>query len=139
MIDYDTTIVLDSNHSSAYYNRGRLKGYLHDYKGAIEDCDKAIAIQPKNIYVGKFKANIADVYFNRGLYKSAPKNFSGAIDDFDKAIELIPVFTEIHEIYLNRGNCKLKVGDKNAACEDWNKALELGGKRVKTSIEKYCK
>ena len=43
---YNKAIAIDENFAKAYYNRGYAKSSIGDQKGAIEDYDKAIALNP---------------------------------------------------------------------------------------------
>jgi len=61
-----------------YINRGIAKNDLKDYRGAIQDYNKAIEINPK----------IAQVYYFRGLAKIYLGDENGGCLDFSKAGEL---------------------------------------------------
>ena len=43
---YSKQIEQDPSNPSSYYNRGTLKGLNKDYKGAIEDFDRALDLKP---------------------------------------------------------------------------------------------
>lgn len=45
--DYSEVIKLDSTYPDAYINRGMMRHYLRDFKGAIQDYDVAIRQNPK--------------------------------------------------------------------------------------------
>lgn len=83
-----------------------------DFSGAIEDCDKAIALDPSK----------ADGYRLRGLIKRLMADFAGAIEDFDKAIGINAADSDL---YFHRGEFKFSAGNEAAALEDLNRALEL--------------
>ena len=97
-----------------------------DKKGALEDYNKAIEINPK----------LAKAFYNRGSVKYNLGDKQGAIQDFNKAIEINPKFAEA---FNNRGNAKYDIGDKEGACLDWSKAGELGYENAYEMIKKYCK
>ena len=63
-----------------YSNRANEKNGIHDYKGALADCDQAIMINPK--------FDLA--YLNRGNAKNNLGDYKGAIIDLNLAIELNP-------------------------------------------------
>jgi len=67
-----------------YLNKGIAKGELGDYRGALQDFDKAIELDP----------NLADAYFNRWSAKTIlvvlGDDKEGAIQDLSKAIQLNP-------------------------------------------------
>ena len=54
--EYDKTIRLDSQHASAYNNRGGVYNELGQHERAIKDLDKAISLDPQ----------LASAYKNRG-------------------------------------------------------------------------
>jgi tetratricopeptide (TPR) repeat protein len=134
---------------------------MKDYKGAIEDCVKALEIDPKNelAYV-----RMGDAYFsqdpadyieamkaynyainlnqknktalhNRGVAKKELKDYHGAIDDFNKAIILD---AEYGSAYMNRGIGKSLLGDTPGACIDWYLAGEMGQPEANDYIESRC-
>ena len=95
-----------------YVAKGRAKFEKGDYKGAILDFNKAIALDPNN----------AISYAGRGFPKGILKDYPGAILDFNKAIKLDPN----NDIYYTfRGNAKAALDDPKGALEDYNKAISL--------------
>ena len=69
---------LIAQNSTDYYNRGVSKVNLRDYKGAIQDYNKAIELNPKN----------ADAYYNRANAKSKLQDYKGSIEDHLKKIRM---------------------------------------------------
>ena len=67
-------------------------------KGAIEDLNKALELDPKN----------AKAYSRRGVAKLMLDDLKGAMTDLDKGIELNP---NDAVSYINRGSAKVKLGD----------------------------
>jgi tetratricopeptide (TPR) repeat protein/S1-C subfamily serine protease len=104
-IEIHTQIIERGEKSWAYSNRGNSKFKLGDKKGAIDDFDRAIKINPQ----------YANAYANRGLVKSGLGNKKGAISDYDRAIAIDPRHTNA---YSNRGGVKLELGDKKGAMDD---------------------
>ena len=87
---------------------------MQDYQGAVNDCDKSIAIDPKN----------TNAYANRGRAKNALKDHQGAVADYNKSIELNP---QIGLSYSNRAIAIYDLtGDIESACKDIKKAASLG-------------
>ena len=105
----------------AYNNRGYLKNEKGDFKGAIEDFDKAIAINSTNV----------EAYNNRGLAKANMGNNPEAIVDYNKAIAIDPKY---EKAYNNRGLAKANMGDNLKAIEDYNKAISINPNYA----EAYC-
>ena len=65
-------------YAAAYYNRGRAKRSLEDYKGAIADYTKAIELDSDD----------ANAYFYRGDAKEMLGDFNGACEDWKIAVSL---------------------------------------------------
>jgi tetratricopeptide (TPR) repeat protein len=128
------------------YNMACDKVSSKNYRGAIADYSKAIALDPNftNAYNNrgfckrqlkdykgaiadysiaiKFRPNTADAYNNRGSSKDEIKDYRGAIADYSKAIALQPNFADA---YYSRGNSKLQLKDYIGAIADYSKAIEL--------------
>jgi len=102
-----------SQTAEEYLNSGVEKFNLQDYRGAIEDLNKAIEINP--LFV--------DAYGKRGAAKTILKDYRGALSDYTKAIEINP---QDALAYYTRGLLKLKLDQKDSACLDLSKADELG-------------
>ena len=101
------------NEDSAKYfvNQGVDKAKTGDYRGAIEDLNQAIKLNP----------NFA-AYYNRGLVRSYLGNKLAALEDLNQAIKLNPDFPPA---YNNRGVLRSYLGNKLAALEDLNQAIKL--------------
>ena len=69
---------MDSSNGNNYAYRGMAKYYLKDFKGAINDYDKAIKLIP----------DYGEVYDLRGVAKGELLDKSGACEDWNKAFEL---------------------------------------------------
>ena len=96
----------------AYNNRSNLREDLNDGRGAVEDSNAAIALNP----------NYAGYYANRGLAYLDLKNYDNAILDHTRAIELEP---NVPGWYHNRGMIYRKAGNYQLALKDLNRAIEL--------------
>ncbi len=84
----------------------------NDLKGALEDYDEVIKLEPKD----------EENYINRGLVKEKMKDLNGALQDFSKAIEL----NEKNEkAWLSRGNIMSKLKRQTEAIEDYTVAISL--------------
>lgn len=148
-----------------YSWRAMYKEFLHDYRGAMNDYNLLVKLDPNDAksyslranfkyqYLDDYDGAIADInlallispneqkYFHaRAIYKWQSGSFKSAISDFDKAVELaenkIDNFT-LGRMICGRGECKLKMGDINGACEDWSRAGELGYSAYDL-IKKHC-
>ncbi|MCL4245309.1 MAG: tetratricopeptide repeat protein, partial [Candidatus Dadabacteria bacterium] len=67
-----------SSYSLAYFSRGLAKSYIHDYRGAVEDYNYSILLNP----------DIPVVYHKRGIAKSSIGDHGSAVRDFNKAIQI---------------------------------------------------
>ena len=100
--------------------RGNEKVKLGDFKGALIELDKAIALNPKD--------EIA--YTRRGVVNYELGKLPQAIMDFNKVIELSP---NSFFAYHNRAALKVKTGDLQGAIADYDMAIKLNPK----SSEEY--
>jgi len=98
-----------------YLNRGWAKTYLKDYRGAINEFEKGIALHP---------VDASRFYFEVGKAKGWLDDWQGHRAALDKAISLNP---DIADYYHSRGNAEYQLGDFNAAIVDYRKALSLKG------------
>ncbi|OFY84655.1 MAG: hypothetical protein A3F72_01475 [Bacteroidetes bacterium RIFCSPLOWO2_12_FULL_35_15] len=101
------------------------KDELKDYKGAIAEYSKAIALNPK----------YAIAYYNRGISKNNLKDYLGAIADYTKAIEINP---KDAAPYLYRGISKISMNQKANGCLDLRKAADLGSEEASELIKESC-
>ena len=95
-----------------YLNRGNAKSASGQKQAAIDDYDRAIAINP----------NYANAYGNRGNAKSDLGQKQAAIIDYNRAIAINPNFTMA---YNNRGLAKYDLRQYQAAIDDYNLAIKI--------------
>lgn len=159
--DFNKVISIDDKNSMAYAYRSAVYVDLKDFKSAIEDCKKALEINPDNElayirmgdsyfmmeepnYIEAMKAyNYAinlnaknkTALHNRGFAKKELKDYLGAIDDFNKAII---IDAEYGSAYMYRGICKSLLGDTPGACIDWYLAGEMGQEEASEYIATRC-
>ncbi len=100
------------NLTAAYYNRGLAYWRKGAFVRAIEDYDKAIALNP----------NDALAYANRGVAYRKKGEVDRAIADYDMAIALNP---NDAAAYFNRGLAYYEKGDEDQAIADFRKVLEI--------------
>jgi tetratricopeptide (TPR) repeat protein len=99
--------------AATYINRSVVRLRVHDYSGAIADCDLAIARFP----------SLGEAYVNRGAALINLDQPSEALDALNKGIQI--GLDKVHLAYYNRGLAKEKLKDVRGAYDDYKKALEL--------------
>ena len=132
--------------SNILLNRATIRREGGDHKGALDDCDKAVLLNPKNpaaycnrgvIHekMGMFSDAIksydvaislnrkyASAYYNRGSLLGIVGRYGKAIDDFNEAIAISPGLTLF---YLNRAIAFKKIGRIDKAILDYDKIIEI--------------
>ena len=100
------------DHTVAFNNRGLIKGFLGDYRGALADFNTVIEKEP----------DYASAYSDRGMAKQLLGDTLGAIKDFTNGIALN---NKLLAAYYNRGKLKLVMNENAEAIDDLNTALKL--------------
>ncbi|MDX2098816.1 MAG: tetratricopeptide repeat protein [Leptolyngbyaceae cyanobacterium bins.59] len=95
-----------------FYDQGLERIRRGDLKGAIQQFDRALEINPQ----------FAAAYHRRGGVRFDLGDRQGAIIDYTQALQLNP---DGVETYFARGLTRLALGDCSGALEDANQALEL--------------
>jgi len=102
-------------------NLGNQKYESGEFKGAINEYDKAILLNSDDI----------EAYMKRGMSKCQLGDYNGGLDDLNNAIKLYPGYAYA---YLNRGHIKAKMGYLKESEKDYKHAIELDPK-LKRLIE----
>ena len=79
-----------------YSFRGNARSKMQKYNDAIDDFDKALDMQPKDIMD---YSNWVKNYFNRGVAKYYLDDLNGACKDWNKALEL--GFGQAHDFIMD--------------------------------------
>jgi lipoprotein NlpI len=146
---YDHALNVTKQNRIILNSRGVAYNSLGKYRQAIENLDKAIAINPTyadaynnksyaHIKLGNFtqairdadnaianRQKFADAYNNRGVALSHLGEFSQAIKSFDTAIEINP---QNDSAFCNRGVAYGMLNNYRQAIEDFDHAVELNPK-----------
>src|SRR5215467_13884456 len=93
-----------------YNNRGLVYFERGEYQRAIQDYDRALALNSRLFHA----------YNNRGLVYYKLKEYQRAIEDYDRALALNPAFGLA---YVNRGVVYHDIDEYQKAIEDYNHAL----------------
>jgi len=141
-------MIIDRNPACwmAYNNRGNAYNESGNYLQAINDYDRAIAINPslEEAYYNRgvsyrrlgnyrqaiedygraiaIKPNYAEAYVNRCFAYNGLGNYKQAIDDCNRASAITP---DIAEAYYNRGFAYKRLGNYKQAIEDYNRAIAI--------------
>lgn len=95
----------------AYNNRGTLERARGQFETAVQDFDRAIALNPD--YVAAF--------MNRAESRFSTDGYAAAIEDYDRAIELTP---DLAYAFYRRGMALLELGEIDSAIESHDAAIE---------------
>lgn len=137
---------LDTADYWTFFFRGIAKYNLGDIRGARQDFDRSVRINPvftsgyhyrgiSESRYGNYDQALADLqkaidlrpgevglYFSRGVTYFLSQQFESAVKDFDRYIRKEP---KDPSAYLNRGASYLFLGDTLKAVSDYNKAIRL--------------
>jgi tetratricopeptide (TPR) repeat protein len=103
------------NHSQGsvdFLNRGRNRYQRGDYKGAIEDYNQAIILNPDN----------PNAYYSRGLLLHQLGDAMSAVLDFERALELNPRYADA---YFHRAGARYSLGEESGTIQDLQLAAKL--------------
>lgn len=106
------TTATNSRSSVDLLNRGRDRFQHGDYKGAIEDFNQVIVLNPNN----------ASAYYNRGLVLHELGDDLNAVGNFDRALQLNP---RDGFAYLHRAGARYGLGDQPGTIQDLQLAAQL--------------
>lgn len=143
--DANVYISANANEAGGYILRGKAYSALGKTQDALNDMNKAIAIDPSGQNYcergrvfhesGQYDKAIGDydkvlsmnlndgnTFYNRALSNKAREQYKAAIEDFDKSLTLIP--NDFWAI-LERGRSKVFVPDYRGALEDLSKSIDI--------------
>ena len=95
----------------------------NDYRGMLDDLDRAISLEPQN----------ARAYSFRGVAKANLRDRQGALADYSQAIVINPNFADA---YFYRGNIKLKLGDQRGAIADYGRSIDIEPKFIDAYLQR---
>ncbi len=109
----------DTTHKLAYVSRGAAFMRTGNHQTALEDFDRAIAIDP----------DYARAYHLRGLAREVQGDDPGALDDFNRAIDLAP---DYGAAYHSRATLFTKLGQTERATEDIQMVTQLSQRNIES-------
>lgn len=111
--DIEKALAINKNALNAYIMRADIAiNSAKDYKGALDDMNTAIRLQPK----------FAGLYINRAFLRYNLDDYFGAMADYDYALQLEPLN---QTALFNRGLLLTEVSANDRALEDFTRVLEL--------------
>jgi tetratricopeptide (TPR) repeat protein len=96
-----------------YFFRGWIRLVAKDWDRAVEDCSRAIELDPRQ----------ARVYAVRAAAHIGRNDFTAARADYDLAIQYLPRW---EFVWTARAGVRLRLGDARGAVEDATQGMELG-------------
>ena len=145
--DCDLAIQQEPNIAEYYYQRSRPMYDLADYVGVLENCEKAIELNPKHVHALIMKANVTDMYEMhdeaRELYERAisiaPNEYDGykqlSISEFAQGKKKKALSTL--ETYMNRGNFHKDITEQHGKIAADLKQFDVSLKDFSELIERY--
>ena len=123
LISFNLIIAQDMNPDAGkLYNEGNSLLKAGNYKGAIENYDKALAIEKDY-----------RIYYQKGVAQKKARDLKGAMKSFDDCIKMKSDFAGA---YNALGGVYFQEGDFNAAITNFEKVLTLTDKSNVESIVK---
>lgn len=113
----DQVVAIDSQNQRPYVTRAHIHQLHRDFKSAIEDYDKLIAIDPDGCH--------GEMYERRGECYASLKKYSQALLDADQAISLDP---NSAKRYVGRARYRYYSGNLEGSITDANHAIQLDSK-----------
>ena len=165
LINYTKALEIDSSYSWTWYERGRVKEWMHNNEAAIDDFKKAYKLDSMNVEIIYSIANVETelgnygsaitmynkiishgmnsyhspfwiVYFLRGEAKKKQEDYEGALEDYTI---LLSYDRENPEYYRRRGLLFIQLKKSSEACEDFTQANLLQKGIADQYILSFCK
>jgi tetratricopeptide (TPR) repeat protein len=111
-VQQDLSEALIPKTSAMFSNRGYVRSRVGDVKGAVEDFDKAIEMDEKNV----------EAFSGRGYLRLYDGDQSEAMADFNRALAISPHDTSA---LCGRGQANANMGNEKEALADFNLAIKL--------------
>lgn len=165
LINYTKALEIDSSYSWTWYERGRVKKWMHNNEAAMDDFKKAYKLDSMNVEIIYSIANVESelgnypsaialynkiishhlnsyhspfwiVYLLRGEAKKMQQDYEGALEDYTI---LLGYDHENPEYYRRRGLLFIELKKSSEACEDFTQANLLQKGIADEYILNFCK
>ncbi|MBW4554855.1 MAG: tetratricopeptide repeat protein [Trichormus sp. ATA11-4-KO1] len=115
--DYNQIIQLEPNNEWHYFNRGQIRRLMKDKKGAAEDFQEAIKLNPTE----------ASAYNMLGITLQELGKIEEGVEIFTQGIRTVPELNkkERKSLYANRASAYMRLNNWQAALENLHKVIEL--------------
>ncbi|MDY6939206.1 MAG: tetratricopeptide repeat protein [Cyanobacteriota bacterium] len=123
---FDTALNLDSTLILAWANQSFPAYYLQQYQLALQNCDKALELDPEN----EEEMNEV-IYTNRGCILLKLHNPTAALKDFTKALEIDP---KLDEAWIGHGTALYQLERYPEALGSFTQALNLNHPLAQTNL-----
>ncbi|MBU3678906.1 MAG: tetratricopeptide repeat protein [Candidatus Kapabacteria bacterium] len=135
--------------ASAWESRAIIKATLRDGKGANEDFQQALRMEPQNpkiqrnysVFTSTLNADPntlaeSDRLSEQGIQLAQKGQLKEALSLFQRAAELSPNDLRSR---VNIGNCLHAMGDLPGACRSWKQAAAGGNRYAQSMVDRFCK
>lgn len=131
---FNKALKIDSKYVNAYYNRGDANFYLHKYKKALSDYNRAIELEPDMVcFLGRRTENNIEDKLHSYIWKGNTKIYKGRISTTKRMVsvanDLIPIesrpylIVDKNENHLQKGYNFNKNNNPNKAIEEFKKII----------------
>ena len=110
LASFNSAILYNETSTTTYKQRAIAKGFLNDFKGALEDYDIILKREPQN----------AEIFYLRAIAKNYLADYNGALSDLNRAISISDTFSSA---YNYRGIVYINLGDYGSSLIDFYKTL----------------
>jgi len=160
---YERAVVSNPVSAATFYNRGIAREVAGDYPGALEDYEKAQALNPHA------SNHQAEIFVNKGIVLATLHDHAGAIAQYDSAIKYQPGLFPAHfnkanskydqglyddalkeytrsiainpafiPVYIARGNTYVKLNDLSSASKDFSTAISMDSLNMEACFRRGC-
>lgn len=120
--DFSKAISVEPDDAQLYSLRSMTRIRIEDFKGALEDADRAVSLEPANAGYLNWRAWLKLIYLG---------DYTGAEADADRAVRL-GGRGYLYEAYATRGKARMAQGKRTQAEQDFRECRRLDSRCVQT-------